>query len=126
MSGAGEKPSKAEGRDIFTEPEGFDIDTLRNLGPLAALAGTWEGNGVDRHPVAAGAETWASTLATATAVPGRSPVHAPACSERPPARAPSGRISRNIFSSTTCSKRGSSAAKYASGGKPSAFDHIAL
>lgn len=57
MSGPGEKASKAESRDIFTEPEGFDIDTLRNLGPLRALAGTWEGSGVDRHPVAAGAET---------------------------------------------------------------------
>jgi hypothetical protein len=43
--------------DIFTEPDGFDIETLRNLGPLASLAGTWEGSGVDRHPVAAGAET---------------------------------------------------------------------
>ena len=57
MSGPGEKASKAESRGIFTEPEGFDIDTLRNLGPLRALAGTWEGSGVDRHPVAAGAET---------------------------------------------------------------------
>ena len=52
-----ERPSRPEGRDIFTEPDGFDVDTLRNLGPLAPLAGTWEGSGVDRHPVAAGAKT---------------------------------------------------------------------
>lgn len=43
--------------DIFTEPE-FDPDTLRNLGPLAGMAGTWEGApGSDDHPVAAGSET---------------------------------------------------------------------
>src|SRR5215472_9822306 len=47
-SGPEERPSTPEGRDIFT---------LRNLGPLAALAGTWEGGGVDRHPVATGAKT---------------------------------------------------------------------
>jgi len=52
-----ERPSRPEAPDIFTEPDGFDVDTLRNLGPLAPLAGTWEGNGVDRHPVAAGAKT---------------------------------------------------------------------
>jgi hypothetical protein len=56
-SGPEARPSKPEGRDIFTEPEGLDIDTLRNLGPLEPLAGTWEGSGVDRHPVAAGAQT---------------------------------------------------------------------
>ena len=61
--------------------------------------------------VTAGAETCASTFATATGVPARSPVHAAACSESPPARAPSGTMSRDIFSSITCSKRGSSAAK---------------
>ena len=43
-------------RDIYTEPEDFDLDTLRNLGPLTALAGTWEGQGVDTHPVAEGTE----------------------------------------------------------------------
>ncbi len=43
-------------RDIFTEPEEIDLDTLRNLGPLAPLAGTWEGQGVDTHPVAEGTE----------------------------------------------------------------------
>ena len=44
------------GRDIFTEPADFDLDTLRNLGPLTPLAGTWEGKGVDTHPVAEGGE----------------------------------------------------------------------
>jgi len=44
-------------KDIFTEPPDFDLDTLRNLGPLAPLAGTWEGEpGTDLHPVAEGAE----------------------------------------------------------------------
>ena len=40
--------------------------------------------------VTAGAETWASTFATATGVPARRPVHAAACSPRPPARLPIG------------------------------------
>jgi hypothetical protein len=41
--------------DIYTEPAEIDPDTLRNLGPLAALAGVWEGTrGVDRHPEADG------------------------------------------------------------------------
>ena len=43
-------------RDIYTEPEDIDLDTLRNLGPLAILAGTWEGQGTDTHPVAEGGE----------------------------------------------------------------------
>lgn len=43
-------------RDIYTEPENLDLDTLRNLGPLAALAGVWEGKGLDTHPVAEGGE----------------------------------------------------------------------
>jgi hypothetical protein len=42
------------GPDIYTEPEA-SADTLRNLGPLAALAGTWRGHGNDRHPAADGA-----------------------------------------------------------------------
>ncbi len=42
--------------DIFTEPQDFDLDTLRNLGPLAPLAGAWEGQGLDTHPVAEGGE----------------------------------------------------------------------
>ena len=42
------------GDDLFTEPEG-DPDTLANLGPLAPMAGTWEGTkGSDAHPVAEG------------------------------------------------------------------------
>ncbi len=43
-------------RDIYTEPEELDLDTLQNLGPLAALAGAWEGQGLDTHPVAEGGE----------------------------------------------------------------------
>jgi hypothetical protein len=43
-------------RDIYTEPEDFDVHTLRNLGPLRTLAGVWEGQGTDTHPVAEGGE----------------------------------------------------------------------
>jgi hypothetical protein len=44
------------GSDIYTEA-GSDPDTLANLGPLAPLAGVWEGiKGVDDHPVAGGTE----------------------------------------------------------------------
>lgn len=44
-------------KDIFTEPDP-DPDTLANLGPLAALAGIWEGEkGSDDHPVVTGTET---------------------------------------------------------------------
>jgi hypothetical protein len=43
-------------RDIYTEPDDIDLDTLRNLGPLAVLAGTWEGQGTDTHPVSDGTE----------------------------------------------------------------------
>lgn len=36
--------------DIFTEPDDVDPDTLKNLGPLAPLAGIWEGSpGLDVH-----------------------------------------------------------------------------
>ena len=43
--------------DIFTEPEDVDPDTLANLGPLAPLAGRWEGRkGVDINPKADGPE----------------------------------------------------------------------
>jgi hypothetical protein len=43
--------------DIFTEPENVDPETLRNLGPLQRLAGTWEGlRGVDVNPKADGPE----------------------------------------------------------------------
>ena len=43
-------------RDIFTEPS-VDPDTLANLGPLARLAGHWEGlEGIDLNPKADGPE----------------------------------------------------------------------
>ena len=43
--------------DIFTEPSDVDPDTLANLGPLARLAGIWEGRkGVDLNPKAEGPE----------------------------------------------------------------------
>ncbi|MDF7776364.1 heme-binding beta-barrel domain-containing protein [Sphingomonas sp. AOB5] len=43
--------------DIFTEPEDVDPNTLVNLGPLARLAGIWEGmRGVDVNPKADGPE----------------------------------------------------------------------
>ncbi|MGB9989416.1 FABP family protein [Pseudoduganella rhizocola] len=41
--------------DIYTEPSTVDINTLDNLGPLRALAGTWEGTrGLDIKPKADG------------------------------------------------------------------------
>ena len=44
------------GSDIYTEPVG-DPDTLAHLGPLAPMAGIWEGtSGADEHPVLAGIE----------------------------------------------------------------------
>ncbi len=60
---------------------------------------------------AAGGVACASTLATATAVPGRKPVQPAASSVSPPAFAPRGRMSRLIFVSTTSAKSGLSAAK---------------
>jgi len=43
--------------DIFTEPAVVDPDTLANLGPLARLAGVWEGRkGIDLNPKADGPE----------------------------------------------------------------------
>ena len=43
-------------KDIYTEPD-VDPNTLANLGPLAALAGSWEGKrGLDLHPVEEGTE----------------------------------------------------------------------
>ena len=59
----------------------------------------------------AGTETWASTFAIATGVPGRSPVYAAASVESPPARSPRPRMSRDILSSTTDANSGASAAK---------------
>jgi hypothetical protein len=44
------------GSDIYTEADGSD-DTLAHLGPLRALAGTWESaEGTDVHPVGAGSD----------------------------------------------------------------------
>jgi hypothetical protein len=41
--------------DIFSEPADIDVDTLANLGPLAPLAGRWQGDrGVDVNPKADG------------------------------------------------------------------------
>jgi hypothetical protein len=41
--------------DIYTEPRDIDVDTLRNLGPLAGMAGIWEGTrGLDVKPKAEG------------------------------------------------------------------------
>ena len=41
--------------DIYTEPKDIDVDTLRNLGPLRAMAGIWQGNrGLDVKPKAEG------------------------------------------------------------------------
>jgi hypothetical protein len=37
--------------DIYTEPDDVDVNTLANLGPLAGLAGIWEGlRGFDVNP----------------------------------------------------------------------------
>jgi len=37
--------------DVYTEPQEVDVDTLANLGPLAPLAGIWEGvRGIDVNP----------------------------------------------------------------------------
>ncbi len=74
----------------------------------------------------AGADTWASTFATATAIPSGSPVQAAAAADSPPARAPSGASTRESFWSTTCSNRGSRAAKNVDAGNPSSADHSAL
>jgi hypothetical protein len=41
--------------DIYTEPSEVDVHTLRNLGPLTAMAGIWEGQrSLDVNPKAAG------------------------------------------------------------------------
>jgi hypothetical protein len=37
--------------DIYTEPSGVDVDTLKNLGPLRGMAGIWRGRrGLDVNP----------------------------------------------------------------------------
>jgi hypothetical protein len=44
-------------QDIYTEPEDVDVDTLKNLGPLRALAGIWSGTrGLDINPKPEGPE----------------------------------------------------------------------
>ena len=41
--------------DIFTEPQGYSVNTLEQLGPLTGMAGVWEGvRGMDIKPKAAG------------------------------------------------------------------------
>ncbi|MBI4294436.1 MAG: FABP family protein [Betaproteobacteria bacterium] len=41
--------------DIYTEPSNVDVDTLKNLGPLRAMAGVWRGvRGLDVKPKAEG------------------------------------------------------------------------
>ena len=41
--------------DIYTEPSNIDVDTLKNLGPLRAMAGIWQGQrGLDVKPKAEG------------------------------------------------------------------------
>ena len=38
--------------DVFQKPASIDEDIVKNLGPLAALAGTWEGDqGLDIAPI---------------------------------------------------------------------------
>ncbi len=45
-------------KDIYTAPENVDVDTLANLGPLAAMAGAWEGvRGTDVNPKPEGPRT---------------------------------------------------------------------
>ena len=42
-------------QDIYTEPNPIDVNTLANLGPLARMAGIWEGQrGLDVKPKAEG------------------------------------------------------------------------
>src|SRR6185295_14809482 len=58
------KMTRTRAPDIYTEPSDVDFDTLANLGPLTALAGIWEGEGTDVHPVADGelAERYLETI----------------------------------------------------------------
>ena len=59
----------------------------------------------------AGTETWASTFAIATAIPGLRPVHDAASAESSPACSPIERTSRDILSSTTAANPGSRSPK---------------
>src|SRR5690349_3723605 len=48
--------------DIYTEPANVDVDTLRNLGPLRAMAGVWTGaRGLDVKPKSDGPRKQAYT-----------------------------------------------------------------
>ena len=48
--------------DIYTEPQGYSINTLENLGPPTRLAGIWEGQrGLDIKPKAEGPKKQAYT-----------------------------------------------------------------
>ena len=41
--------------DIFTEPQGYSVNTLEQLGPLTGMAGIWEGvRGLDIKPKSEG------------------------------------------------------------------------
>jgi len=49
-------------KDIYTEPANLDFNTLRNLGPLAGMAGIWTGQrGLDVKPKAEGPKKQAYT-----------------------------------------------------------------
>lgn len=44
-------------KDIYTEPQNIDVNTLNNLGPLTPMAGIWQGTrGLDVKPKAEGAK----------------------------------------------------------------------
>ena len=52
-----ERVGDSYGGDIYSEPV-HDVDTLAQLGPLAPLAGLWQGaKGFDTHPFVAGIES---------------------------------------------------------------------
>jgi hypothetical protein len=56
----GENDYLGYAKDIYTEPAKVDRDTLKNLGPLRAMAGVWRGaKGSDVNPKADGPETQA-------------------------------------------------------------------
>ncbi len=74
----------------------------------------------------AGIDTWASTLATATAVPSLSPVSMAAAAVISPAFVPAGRRVRESFSSTRFTIFGCSAPKKSFEGYPSCLCHMAL
>jgi hypothetical protein len=49
-------------KDIYTEPRDVDLNTLKNLGPLKAMAGIWQGQrGLDVKPKAEGPKKQAYT-----------------------------------------------------------------